>query len=75
MSASRTEKLAQQGVVAIMDAYQSGVTFPTTQDLARPGICNLSPAQRACTPEAGTLSGGERQMVAIARALMACRAC
>jgi branched-chain amino acid transport system substrate-binding protein len=26
-----TEKLAQQGVVAIMGAYQSGVTFPTTQ--------------------------------------------
>ena len=26
-----TEKLAQKGVVAIMGAYQSGVTFPTTQ--------------------------------------------
>ncbi len=26
-----TEKLARQGVVAIMGAYQSGVTFPTTQ--------------------------------------------
>lgn len=28
---SQTEKLARRGVVAIMGAYQSGVTFPTTQ--------------------------------------------
>jgi len=40
---SEVEKLGQRGVVAIMGAYQSGVTFPTTQISERLGIPFIDP--------------------------------
>lgn len=40
---SEVEKLAQRGVVAIMGAYQSGVTFPTTQMSERLGVPFIDP--------------------------------
>lgn len=40
---SEVEKLARRGVVAIMGAYQSGVTFPTTQMAERLGVPYIDP--------------------------------
>lgn len=40
---SQTERLARRGVVAIMGAYQSGVTFPTTQVAERLGVPYIDP--------------------------------
>lgn len=38
-----TEKLARQGVVAILGAYQSNVTFPTTQIAEKLGVPYIDP--------------------------------
>jgi len=38
-----TEKLAQQGVVAILGAYQSNVTFPSTQTAEKLGVPYIDP--------------------------------
>jgi branched-chain amino acid transport system substrate-binding protein len=40
---SEVEKLARRDVVAIMGAYQSGVTFPTTQMAERLGVPYIDP--------------------------------
>lgn len=40
---SEVEKLARRDVVAIMGAYQSGVTFPTTQVAERLGVPYIDP--------------------------------
>jgi len=40
---SEVEKLGRRGVVAIMGAYQSGVTFPTTQVAERMGVPYIDP--------------------------------
>lgn len=40
---SEVEKLARRDVVAIMGAYQSGVTFPTTQIAERLGVPYIDP--------------------------------
>lgn len=40
---SEVEKLARRGVVAIMGAYQSGVTFPTTQVAERLKVPYIDP--------------------------------
>ncbi|MCL5776511.1 ABC transporter substrate-binding protein [Limibaculum sp. FT325] len=40
---SEVEKLARRGVVAIMGAYQSGVTFPTTQMAERLRVPYIDP--------------------------------
>jgi len=40
---SEVEKLARRDVVAIMGAYQSGVTFPTTQVAERIGVPYIDP--------------------------------
>lgn len=40
---SEVEKLARQDVVAILGAYQSGVTFPTTQVAERLGVPYIDP--------------------------------
>ena len=44
-----TEKLAAQGVVAILGAYQSNVTFPTTQIAEKTGVPYIDPVAIADT--------------------------
>ena len=44
-----TEKLATQGVAAILGAYQSNVTFPTTQIAEKSGVPYIDPVAIADT--------------------------